>query len=183
MDDLAKQMEHRHYKASALPIFQEPGSSDREFEIARQLYGEINTNYRHLADVRFKLLGLVPALSVLAWTGLFTSLAPTSISLAAAGLIISMLGWVITYGIRVYDQRNEQLYNDLISRGRRIEDEWGIHTGIFRGRRTPHKKDFLERVVNHGLGLKLIYGSVFRGWFLVILWFLGNLAYQLIYFQ
>ena len=34
-------------------------------------------------------------------------------------------------GLWIYDTRNNELYDELISRGRRIEAELGIHTGAY----------------------------------------------------
>ena len=52
-------------------------------------------------------------------------------------LLFACLGLVVTLGLLIYELRNSQLHDDLISRGRKIEDELGVDTGVFRGRRSP----------------------------------------------
>lgn len=54
-----------------------------------------------------------------------------------AGVIV--FGFLITLVLYIYDGRNSEFYDDLISRGRRIEEELGIDTGQFRGRLKPPK--------------------------------------------
>jgi len=166
----------RHYESSALPTFHTPAGNDSEAEISRQIYAEVHSNYRNLADIRFKLLGFVPAVSIIAWAELIDKFAQNNLHNAAFGLVIAIFGIRITYGIRIYDKRNNELYNDLISRGRKIEEEWGIHTGIFKGRLEPNTIDKLfKKEINHSRGLDLIYTSVFTGWTIVSIWFIYKL--------
>lgn len=143
-----------------------------------------------LTEVRFKLLALLPPLSALA---LFAIVSPagalaqasTPVRVGAAGF-----GFFITLGLWVYDRRNDELYNELVSRGRRAEFELGIGTGVFRGRPKPraigkgqvkvHKRlvplatwlDLVSgpedpiSVIKHGMALRMIYGIVLVAWFL-----------------
>ena len=76
-----------------------------------------------------------------------------------AARLIATVGFIVTLGLLVYEVRNSQLHNDLVSRGRRIEAELGIHTGIFRGRPNP-KYLFL----NHGTAIFLVYAAALAGW-------------------
>ena len=66
----------RSYKTSPLPVFkndrQEP---DRE-TILLSLYAEICSSWRMLTDVRFKLLGFVPTVSVAALIALLSRSVP-----------------------------------------------------------------------------------------------------------
>lgn len=161
----------RDYGVSKLPLFQEETNDSSKLGIS-DLYREINANYLFLADVRFKLLGLAPVVSFVAWAQLAKNL-PVNESEAnrIAGIIISILGLLITYGIRIYDKRNDELYDDLISRGRRLENDFGIDTGIFRGRRKGMEYDrtfFLCVLINHTNGLKLVYTSLYFGWLVMI---------------
>ncbi len=97
---------------------------------------------------------------------------------ALAGAFISIIGFLVTMAIRVYDKRNDELYNDLISRGRKIEEELAVDTCMFRGRRNPSS----ERI-NHSKPLKLIYGSVMTGWLAIAVWFIlnaNNVAHQVV---
>ena len=45
---------------------------------------------------------------------------------AGAGIAIAVFGLLVTLSLFVYDQRNSQLHDELISRGRRIEKELGV---------------------------------------------------------
>ena len=48
-----------------------------------------------------------------------------------AKLLIVAIGAAMSGGLWIYDTRNNELYDELISRGRRIEAELGIHTGAY----------------------------------------------------
>jgi hypothetical protein len=83
-----------------------------------------------------------------------------------AGVVVCALGFAVTLGLFIYDTRNDAFYDDLISRGRKIEVELGVHTAIFRGRREQEKP-----FVNHTLGIRLVYWPVLLGWLLAFAWF------------
>ncbi|MDY8135633.1 hypothetical protein [Aquimarina sp. 2201CG5-10] len=177
MEESHEKSKNRHYKTSDLPLFNEKYKNTKnDSDIIKEMYAEINSNYRHLADIRFKLLGLVPAISIIAWIEITGRLSPDNIQNIIIGLIIGILGIRITYAIRIYDKRNDRLYNDLISRGRKLEDILNIHTGIFKGRKKPYKDNWLSnKPISHGRSLSLIYSSVFIGWSLLILWYLYHM--------
>jgi hypothetical protein len=161
------------YDTTPVPTLKNKVGESKE-EILMLLYSEVNSNYRHLADIRFKLLGFVPAVSIIAWVEILGKLPADNIQNILVGLLLSMLGFRITFGIRIYDKRNDSLYDDLVSRGRKIEKELGVYTGIFLGRKGKHTaRNYGE--VNHGRGLYLIYSSVFIGWALISTWFSYNL--------
>lgn len=171
--------EKRHYRTTELPTLTAPVDTDKRTDILTTLYAETNANYRNLADVRFRLLGLVPAVSVIAWAELLDKVPAHSRSLSAMGFLITMLALRITYGVYIYHLRNDELYNDLVSRGRKIEEELGVHTAIFLGRPEPqHKDKVLHKLIQHGLGLGLIYSSVFIGWILLLLWYAYRLGFN-----
>lgn len=176
-NDSSKQFGNRHYKSIDLPTFHE-SHVENKLEISKAIYSEVNSNFRHLSDVRFKLLGFVPAVSIIVWAELLGKIPATDFLMSISGLLIGILGLRVTHGIRIYDQRNDQLYDDLISRGRKIEEEWGIHTGIFKGRIKSNKKDVFSKAINHGRGLSLIYKSIYVGWVFICLWYVGNMAYR-----
>jgi len=167
----------RHYEVSEKPIIDEncPLDNDKKFELLKEVYKEASSNYKNLADIRFKLLGLVPAVSVLAWIQLYKDIQTDDFMGLFVGLVLSLIAIRITYGIRTYDKRNDELYDDSISRGRRAEEELGINTGIFKGRLEANQTDVLNKKINHGRALALIYSSVFIGWTLQIIWFSINL--------
>jgi hypothetical protein len=69
----------------------------------------------------------------------------------------------------IYNKRNDGLYDDMISRARRIEDELGIYTGLFRGRKTPPAP-----LVQHDVATRLIYGVVLLAWVAAAVFFLAG---------
>lgn len=80
-------------------------------------YREVNANFRALAEIRFKLLALVPTVSGL-------GIALTDQNTAADSPItalLSGLGLVVLLGIVAYDQRNSQLYNRLVGHAQFLE--------------------------------------------------------------
>lgn len=165
----------RDYNLTDIPTLKANTTADNT-DILKTLYGEINSNYRNLSDVRFKLLGFVPAVSVLVWVELMDKIKPENLKQSIVGLLISLFALRIIFGIRVYDSRNDELYNDLVSRGRKIEDELSIDTGIFRGRLRANKRDKLfSKEVNHGRGLSLIYSTVIIGWIVIACWYVYSL--------
>jgi hypothetical protein len=143
-------------------------------------YEQINENFRLLADVRFKLLALIPILGgaavfVLAHIGFQTGMTvvesiPTLIVVA----FISGFGFFTTLGITIYDQRNSELYNALIHRAKYLESAFGSPSapggikklsvgGQFRER--PGQNRRLIFKAGHDLGLTLIYGPLLGSWF------------------
>lgn len=149
---------------------------DASSEVAKLLYQEIHANYRILTKIRFQLLSLVPSISIILWMQLLDKIPRDDIGFLIAGFILSLIALRIIYGIRIYDKRNSILYNDLISRGRKIEEKFKIHTGIFMGRKKITSIDqtfILWKVsISHGKALALIYSSVFMGWLGVLLFYL-----------
>ena len=154
-----KQRNNRHYTASLLPVFRNEAQEPARQEVLLSLYSEICNSWRALTDVRFKLLGFVPSISGLILINLLTQEEVGKGLTSVPRIAISIFGLLITIALAIYDQRNSQLYDDLISRGRRIEEELGIDTGQFRGRPTP--TDFL---INHSNAVNLIYGTSIVGW-------------------
>jgi hypothetical protein len=142
-------------------------------------YAEINSNVRFLADVRFKLLALLPVLGgaavfVLAKSGLEAGKpAAGSMGELLVVVLVSTFGFLATLGIALYDQRNSQLYNALIHRAKYLEKESNLQTAPGGLRQTDHGGQFNERpekgrrlilVAGHDLGLALIYGPILSAW-------------------
>jgi hypothetical protein len=133
----------------------------------RQLdYEQTLQTYRQLAEIRFKLLALVPTLSGIA-VALITS-ATLERSQKAA---LAALGFVVVLGIVIYDQRNSQFYNGAIGRAQFLECELGLASapgdeagGLFRSREGHPTLHLFSLPVRHGLGLALIYSPVFGAW-------------------
>lgn len=88
-------------------------------------HDQLCESFRQLTDVRFKLLALVPSIS------------GTAIALISKDLdvfreaplpraVVAILGFIVTLGIVFYDQRNSQIYNALVRRGKALERDLGI---------------------------------------------------------
>ncbi len=152
------------YKYTYLPVLQDTVNlnQDEKRKTLLDLYKEINTNWRTLADIRFKLLGLLPTISIVAIIALFTGAGGHLTPFLQS--IVSLLGFAVTIGIFMYDMRNSQLYDYLISRSRRIEFELGIHTGQHLGR--PKARWF---VIKHDVATGIIYIATIISWVVVIL--------------
>lgn len=76
---------------------------------------------------------------------------------------LAVFGILITAGLYVYDQRNDTLYDDLISRSRRAEYELGVHTGVFLGR-VDAEKGFPRDLLMHDVATRLVYWTVLAAW-------------------
>lgn len=142
-------------------------------------YEQINENFRFLADVRFKLLALIPPLGgvgifILSNLGLNAGSSEGATPTLLLVSLASIFGLLVTLGITLYDQRNSELYNALIHRAKYLEkafqvpsapaglkeDRWG---GQFRER--PDKSRRIAGITAaHDVGLALIYGPVMGAW-------------------
>jgi hypothetical protein len=111
-----------------------------------------------LVDVRFKLFALVPTTSLISLATVFRGGDAANYFPANLRLLFALLGLIATLGLLIYELRNSQLHDDLISRGRKIEDELGVDTGVFRGRRDP------RGVIKHDYATILIYGAALVAW-------------------
>jgi hypothetical protein len=133
----------------------------------RTEYEQVNQNFRALADVRFKLLALVPAIGGVA-AYLLGSLAKEDPDHPLL-LAISVFGFLVTFGITFYDQRNSQLYNALVTRAEFLEEELelppGGGGGQFRQRPGRTQRLLLLRIGHDTPGLALIYTPVLGAWF------------------
>lgn len=152
---------NRHYDTTPLETLNVEATTPAREALLLDLYKEICSSWRLLTDVRFKLLGLIPIISVVI---LLTLLGRTPEEASpAARIAIALFGLIVTIGLYIYDQRNSELYDDLISRGRKIEEELGVDTGQFRGRRKPSRP-----LINHSNATRLIYGASLAGWLFAI---------------
>jgi hypothetical protein len=150
--------DNRHYKATLLPTLREELNVAEKRDLLFKLYIQACSAWKELVGVRFKLLGLVPTVS-LALLATILSTKGLSESLSQASkLLISALGLLAVLGLFIYDRRNSALHDDLISRGRKIEDELGIDTCIFRGR----LKAF--GIFKHDIAINIIYFSSMLAW-------------------
>lgn len=106
------------------PNTKEPTEDHAHLELE---YAQINENFRFFADVRFKLLAFLPTLGgiavfVLSGVGLQAgeSSTPATPERLVVVLLISLLG------VKLYDQRNSELYNALIHRAKYLETLFGV---------------------------------------------------------
>jgi hypothetical protein len=136
-------------------------------EILLKEYEQVNENFRMLADIRFKLLALVPALGgaatfVLSGFALSKDMTAPPHSLV---LMIALMGFLATLGITIYDQRNSELYNALIGRARDLEVMLKLPAkGQFWVRPDRDRYLFWLLPMGHDIGLSIIYGPVLGAW-------------------
>jgi hypothetical protein len=137
-------------------------------------YDQVNNNIRALADIRFKLLALVPALAGVGAALLSDD--PRSPRTA----VLALAGFVATFGVVAYDQRNSELYNSLIGRAKFLECKLDLpaargHRGgqfserPFRGRR------LFGLLLGHDTALAMIYGVSLAAWVFPLVRFLIGL--------
>lgn len=158
----AEQRLGRAYRSSLLPVMREhpPESEARERAVLLAVYAQVCDSWRTLTDVRFKLLALLPPVAGLGLFAVVSSGSPLGDAHVAARLGAATFGLLVTIGLYIYDRRNSELYDDLISRGRRAETELGVDTGVFLGRRNPRPGS----LVRHGTATTLIYATVIGAW-------------------
>jgi len=149
-------------------------------------YGEVGQMFRKLTDIRFRLVSFLPLVSgaSVAFTVLRNEIANVGVSFFA------LFGLAITIGLIIYNARNDQLYDELVSRAAAIERSVGLHDGYFANRPEPWLKirfagspiGLLRRgyKMDHGTALWLIYGTAAALWlslFLAATLELARLAY------
>ena len=130
-------------------------------ETLRTEYEQVNENIRSLADIRFRLVALVPTVGGVA-AYLLSKLADKE-PYHPLILGISILGFLATLGVTFYDQRNSQLYNALFDRGKALERALDLPDGQF-SKRPGRSRRLLFMLVGHDPGLALIYAPVLGAW-------------------
>jgi uncharacterized membrane protein YfcA len=153
-------------------------------------YDQINENIRFLADVRFKLLALVPAVGgaavfILSNIGLRQGAVPDAPPvILPIILLLSVLGSAATLGVTLYDQRNSELYNALIHRAKYLEAQFGARGTPAALKRVSEGGQFAERppksrrfiiTAGHDIALALIYGPLLGAWLFPIVYALNRL--------
>jgi len=92
---------------------------NERLEALKLEYKEVNSYWRTLTVIRFKLLAFVPTLA-----GLGVVLIPNADDIAPLeAFAIGLFGFIATLGITFYDQRNSELYNASINRASDLECE------------------------------------------------------------
>jgi hypothetical protein len=129
-------------------------------------YEQALQTYRMLADIRFKLLALVPLISGAAIAFLTTDPVHASSRIVLAG---GVFGLLITLGITIYDQRNTQVMNVSRLRARELEKILPLPLGGHFQQMPPKDLKFLGCMrVWSDRGLALIYGTVLAAWVFLI---------------
>ncbi len=160
MSNLNKEIK-RQYQSTNLSTLKRNFSQDDHLRrnTLWNLYNQVCSNWGKLVDIRFKLLGFTPGVSILAIKEI------SLINDFSLKVILSILGFVATIAIWLYEIRNSQLHDDLISRARKIEEELGIETGQFKGR--LKSKNFL---IKHDVALFIIYVCSILSWLIFIIY-------------
>jgi hypothetical protein len=135
--------------------------------LLQKLYSEVCSNWRTLTDVRFKLLGFLPAISVVAWATLLSkasapSQATVNVSTndwSDAARAFSLIASVITLALWAYNSRNTQLSSYLRHLGAEIEQAWKFEHGIFLKR-----PDTPMRLIGGNMAVNLVYAATMTGW-------------------
>lgn len=145
-----------------------------------QEYPQVNENFRMLADIRFKLLALIPplggvAIFLLSQAALTRPTDPPAPPPPgphdhALVFLLSLMGFFATLGLTFYDQRNNELYNALIGRAKFLERKLKMVGGQFGTRPRRGRRLFGVVLMWHDHGLALIYGAVLGAWFLPIVY-------------
>ncbi len=159
-----KSRENRQYETNPLPILREGFDVGANRDLMLKMYDQACQTWRELIGVRFKLLALVPSVSLLLLATILSTEGPGKGLSVGLKILISVFGLLVTLGLLIYDLRNSALHDDLISRARKIEDELGVDTGIFRGRL---KAGFL---IKHDSATGLIYGTSLAGWLATLIY-------------
>jgi hypothetical protein len=150
---------NRVYGTSPLPTLRDGLEAKTHRDVLLALYQQTCQSWRHLVDVRFKLLALVPSVALASLGLVLASDGRYDAVPVVLRLLFSAIGLASTLGLWLYDARNSELHDELISRARKIEEELGLHTGAFLGRPAP-RSDW----VCHDRATTLIYGAAFVAW-------------------
>src|SRR5215204_831256 len=129
-------------------------------------YEQSLQTYQMLADVRFKLLALVPLISGAAIAFLTTDPVHASSQIVLAG---GVFGLLITLGISIYDQRNTQYMNVARFRARELEKRLPLPLEGYFQHGPAKDLEFLGWMyVWSDRSLALIYGTVLTAWVFLI---------------
>ena len=145
---------------------QTAGRMEPRREALLREYGEVTANFRNLADIRFRLLGLLPLAAV-------ATAALKGDNSNVSTLALSLFGLIATVGLITYNARNDQLYDELVGRAGDIERQLGLPDGGFANRMLAWLEIELVDVpwkVDHRTGIDAIYGAT------VALWLFGVLG-------
>ena len=125
-------------------------------DATKLLYTEICNSCGRLLDIRFKLLGLVPSVS-LGVLAIVLNEKPASMELrSGAKLGLSLMGLMASIGLLLYEKRNTQVFSALKKRGEVIEQALRVEGQFSGGMPTGF--------ISHGRAVGLIYMATILGW-------------------
>ena len=128
-------------------------------------YGEVCSDFRTLTTIRFQLLAFLPAGAA--------ALAALRKDFEGVGeFALSLFGLLVTIALASYNERNNQLYNDLVQRAGAIERSLGVPDGAFANRPAPWLTFRLAKVawkIDHGTAVTLIYAASIALWLFGVL--------------
>lgn len=118
----------------------------------------------YLGNTRFTLLGFLPFATGVAFS--FSNPESNPIN----SLIIGILGLITSIGVLFYDQRNTEIYNDLIGRAKMLEAEMYLtkNEGTFQNRSKRIRRLFDRFEIWHDKGLAFIYSIVLWTWMFIV---------------
>ena len=120
-------------------------------------YRQVAAQFRTLTEIRFKLLAFLPVGTIA------TALASKGSDLLVQQPTVAIFGLLITLALATYNKRNDQLYDELVSRAAQIERKLGLTYGSFSQRPTSWLK-FGPWKVNHRWSVGLVYAASFAIW-------------------
>jgi hypothetical protein len=142
-----------------------------EQERLRLDYSETTGLLRDLADIRFKLVALLPTVSGAAVALLSRHPGPGQL------LGVGILGLCATTGVVVYELRNSEVYDYALGRAQELEGALGIRSAFDRDRpgglfseRPDRERRLLGIRVVHDRGLALVYAAAVGGWSYLLAW-------------
>jgi hypothetical protein len=132
-------------------------------DMARLIYKQLCEGWRTLTQVRFQLLSFYLTGSAVAEVYVLVNIGgehPLSANLLAA---IAALGLVVSIALAIAEQRNTALHDDMVRRGAKLEDEWGISDGFFRTLRPRSRLHF-------GVASGIVYTTAIVAWALLLVY-------------
>lgn len=139
---------------------------DKDLELLKVDYEKTTAYIFHLSEIRFKLLGLLPVVTGIAFFFSEQKLSPEGI------FVIGVLGMIVTAGILFYDQRNTEIYERLIARAKGLEKKMQLppvidaeeNGGVFSNR--PGRGRMFLGVFKmwHDKGLAMVYTASAGVW-------------------
>jgi len=134
------------------------------FEVAQIDYQWTNEHIKLLTDIRFRLLTIATPLVGVAVTLLSsqtvassTSTPAPSAATATLTAAVGIFGFILTWGVVLYDLRNSQLYNALVHRAKLLERVLGCvgsgHESIHAPGSVPRRASRFVQLQREGVPL------------------------------